>query len=86
MAYREWGIIDYVCDNTYDFIAITETWLKSKDDAIRAELCPAGYKFVDDSFTRFGGGGIGFLYKDTFGVHKIKSGKKESFECMDLSH
>ena len=56
--------IDYVCDNTYDFIAITETWLKSKDDAVRAELCPAGYKFINYSRTRFGGGGIGFLYKD----------------------
>lgn len=38
--------IDYVCDYKYDLVAITETWLQ-QHDAIRLELCPPGYKFID---------------------------------------
>ena len=34
--------VDYVCGQAFDLVAITETWLKTIDDAIRVELCPAG--------------------------------------------
>ena len=37
---------------------------KNVDDAIRVELCPAGYKLTDYPRTRRCGGGIGLLYKD----------------------
>lgn len=37
-------IFDYVCECKVDLVAVTETWLGCNDDAVRAELCPEGYK------------------------------------------
>ena len=39
-------IFDYVCDCKADLVAIAETWLGDHDAAVRAELCPDGYKFL----------------------------------------
>ena len=55
-------------DHRYDLVAVTETCLRTVDDAIRAELCPAGYKLIDYPRTGRGGGGIGLLYKDSLRV------------------
>ena len=40
------AIFDYICVCKADVIAVTETWLNSHDDAVRAELCPDGYKLA----------------------------------------
>ena len=55
----------YVCERKYDLVAITETWLQPHDDALRTELCPPGYKFIDFPRQERIGGGIGLLYKDS---------------------
>lgn len=39
--------VDYVCENKFDLVTVTETWLEAIDDSIRAQLCPTGYKFMD---------------------------------------
>ena len=69
---------------TTDLVAITETWLRDIDDAIRVELCPDGYKFVDFPRVRCGGGGIGLLYKNNLRVTTIRSGEEDSFEYSEL--
>ena len=37
-------VFDYACDCKADLF--TESWLREGDDAMRAELCPDGYKFM----------------------------------------
>ena len=76
--------VDYVCGQAFDLVAITETWLKTIDDAIRVELCPAGYKLVDYPRTRRCGGGIGLLYKNSLRVTEVRNSEKESFEYCEL--
>ena len=49
--YKTAVFADFVCENKYDLVAITETSIKSKDVTIRVELCPVGYKFVDHPTT-----------------------------------
>ena len=44
-------IFDYICERKIDLCALTETWLRSDDDATRAEICPTGYKFLDQPRT-----------------------------------
>ena len=77
-------LVDYVYENKFDLVAITETWLRDIDDAIRVELCPDGYKFVDFPRVRCGGGGIGLLYKNNLRVTTIRSGEEDSFEYSEL--
>ena len=57
---------------------------KNVDDAIRVELCPAGYKLIEYPRTRRCGGGIGLLYKDSLRVTKVRNGEEESFEYCEL--
>ena len=56
--------VDYICENKYDLVTITETWLQKRDDAVRVELCPTGYKLIDHPRSGRGGGGIGLLFRD----------------------
>jgi hypothetical protein len=53
---------DYLCEKKIDLCALTETWLLSDDDAVRAECIPSGYKINFDQIrSRRGGGGIALL-------------------------
>ena len=36
----------FVTDSKADLFTFTESWLREGDDAVRAELCPDGYKFM----------------------------------------
>ena len=38
--------VDYICENKYDLVAITETWLQKRDNAVRGELRPIGYQLI----------------------------------------
>ena len=53
------ALFDHICDCKADLVAITETWLTTDDAAVRAELCPVGYKISDCPRTGRGGGGVG---------------------------
>ena len=59
---------DFAVDNNVDFMAITETWLKSdaNNNNIIGELCPTGYKFLHQPRETGRGGGVGLLLKDVF--------------------
>ena len=73
-------LFDYICDCKADFFAITETWLTTDDAAVRAELCPVGYKISDRPRTGRRGGGVALIYRDSLSVRRIDAGGKESFE------
>ena len=49
-------------------VAITKTWLTSDDAAVRAELCPVGYKISDRPRTGRRGGEVGLIYYDLLSV------------------
>lgn len=76
--------VDYVCKHKYDLVAITETWLQPHVDALRTELCPPGYKFIDFPRQERIGGGIGLLYKDSLRVSKTREGMQESLEFCEF--
>ena len=40
-------VVEHVLSNKIDMCAVTETWLKPADDAIRQECQPVGYSFTD---------------------------------------
>ena len=47
---------DYLCEKKIDLRALTETWLSSDDDAVRAECIPNGCKILDQIRSQRGGG------------------------------
>ena len=75
--------VDYVCENKFDLLAVTETWLKATDDSIRAQLCPTGYKFLDKPRKNCRGCGTALLYRDSIKTSMTNSGQKESFEFSE---
>lgn len=40
-------LVDYVNDENFDIVALTETWLTNDDLAVRSLSSPVGYKFLD---------------------------------------
>ena len=76
-------LFDYICDCKADLVAITETWLTTDDAAVRAELCPVGYKISDRPRTGRRGGGVALIYRDSLSVRRIDAGGKESFEYSE---
>ena len=73
----------YICDCKADLVVITETWLTIDDDAVRAELCPVGYKISDCPRTGRRGGGVDLIYRESLPVRWIDAGVKESFEYSE---
>ncbi len=76
-------IMEYICDTKVDIIAITETWFTLNDDVVRAELCPIGYRLLDQPCTGRCGGGTALLFRDSFSTFKNSAGEIESFEYLD---
>ena len=76
-------LFDDICDCKADLVAITETWLTTDDAAVRAELCPVGYKISDRPLTGRRGGRVALIYRDLLPVRRIDAGKKESFEYSE---
>ena len=76
-------LFDYICDCKADLVAITETWLTIDDDAVRAELCPVGYKISDCPRTGRRVGGVGLIYRESLSVRCIDVGGKESFKYSE---
>ncbi|KXJ06763.1 hypothetical protein AC249_AIPGENE9319 [Exaiptasia diaphana] len=74
---------DYVVYNKFDFVAVTETWLKPIDDSIRSQLCPPGFKLYDRPREGKRGGGTALLHRDSLNISKGNYGQKESFEFSE---
>ena len=75
-------ICDYVVENQFDCVGITETWLSSEDaDNVTtlSSLIPRNYKMAH--FPRQGstGGGVAFMHKEHYKVKVDKSYKTSSF-------
>ena len=62
------AFFDYIRECKADLVAVTETWLRCCDDAIRAELCLDGYKLLDHVRDCRHGGGTALLFRDSLTV------------------
>ncbi|XP_068735435.1 uncharacterized protein [Montipora capricornis] len=76
-------IFDYVCDCKADLVAITEIWLGDHDAAVRAVLCPDGYKLLDQGRDGRRGGGTALIFRDSLAIKKVDTGAKVSFEFSE---
>ena len=76
-------IHDHVCKRRVDVLAITKTWLKSTDDAIRSELCPDGYRMLDCTCTERTGGGTALLFRDSITVKNVGGGVRVSLGFLN---
>ena len=77
-------VVEHVLSNKIDICAVTETWLKTADDAIRQECQPVGYSFTDDP-RQSGrvGGGTDLLCRPNLILSLVRSGENKSFELSE---
>ena len=73
---------DFVYDLDLDLVCLTETWLAENDFSSIGNLCPPGYKFLNQPRVRGKGGGIALLYKSHLKVSKVDLKLFDSFECL----
>ena len=73
------AIKDYVVENDFDILAVTETWLRSDPNlnvGTIGDLTPKGYSFHHTARIENRGGGVGLLYKNSL---KIRAEPVEYF-------
>ena len=75
---------DSICDNQFDLVALTETWLTASDLAIKNECTPTGYKLIDSPRFSRSGEGIALVYRSTLSVIEVIAGEKSSFEYAEF--
>ncbi len=79
---------DYVLEQDVDVLLLTETWMKSTDHPVVAELTPVGYSFINvpRDYSEERGGGIGIVYKSglefSLSPHDFKP---ETFEYASIT-
>ena len=73
-------VVEHVLSNKIDICAVTETWLKPADDAIRQECQPVGYSFTD--YPRQSGG-TGLLCRSNLTPSLVRLGENKSFEFSE---
>ena len=78
-------IFDYICETKMDLLVITEHWLTDRDSAVKSELCPDGYKILEDYRMDRRGGGTGVIYRQSLDLRKVDSGisGKNSYEFSE---
>ena len=72
-------------DEDIDVCCITETWLKSTDQAVLADIKFRGYEIVNSPRpTNKRGGGIAFMCKNNYKFAEIKTTKYVYFELQEV--
>ena len=76
---------EFICDNSFDFVFLTETWAYADESDLTfiMQAIPPNYKFIqyprqDNS----GHGGVGVIFKDSYSVTRCESFEFKSFEHM----
>jgi exonuclease III len=62
------AICEYTKETNADLVAITESWIKAGNTAVKKEMCPSGYKFEGNSRKSRTGGGVGLIHRESFVV------------------
>ena len=77
-------ICDYIVENNFDFIAVTETWLaKSDEQDIIRSVTPAGYSFYNNPRAKGRGGGTGLIIKSNIKIKPVAPSKFQTFELQE---
>ena len=72
-------VVEHVLSNKIDICAVTETWLKPADDAIKQECQPVGYSFTV-------GCGTGLLCRSNLTPSMVRSGEKKIIWVLWMAH
>ena len=76
---------EFVTDNDFDIIALTETWLKSDDDFFLNDMCPENYSVKHiPRITNTWGGGVAIVYKSCLNIKITEQFKYNSFEHIEV--
>ncbi len=78
---------DFILDNKFDCVALTETWLSSEDSSNNitlSALIPSTYKIFHVPRLDAKGGGVAFIYRDHYKVKMDSSFSAASFESMTV--
>ena len=57
-----------ISNNSIDFCALTETWIREDDTITPLEICPLGYKSISIPRQNRQGGGVAIVYRNTLSL------------------
>ena len=77
-------LADYILQQDIDICSLVETWLKPSDTVVMGILTPPGYKLHTCHQLSRSGGGVAVLHKEGFKSSHISSGKKQSYEFIEM--
>lgn len=79
-------VYDFLVENNVDCAALTETWLTGddRDNAIKSQLVPAGYKLLHVPRAGSRGGGVAVISKEQYGIKLDTAFQATSFETMSV--
>jgi hypothetical protein len=79
-------VYDYLVENNVDCAALTETWLTGddRDDAVKSQLLPPGYKFLHVPRSGSRGGGVAVVSKEQYSIKLDTPFQATSFETMSV--
>ena len=77
------SFVDYIYDNHFEILAITETWFSDKHAAVKAECTPQGYKPYDVHRSGRNGGGTALITCSNIIVRKVVAPTWCSFELSE---
>ena len=77
------SLCEYVKDHELDIFCITETWLKSDNQSVVAEITPPGYTLQHIPRPMRRGGGVGIMIKDSIKTVASECQVFKSFEYIE---
>lgn len=78
-------ICEHVVSSNTDVCLFTETWLKTNDSVVRAELKPSGYGLKDcPRPSKRAGGGVGAMFKTSIKCKVVDNAELSSFEYSHM--
>ena len=77
------SLVDYIYDNEFDILAITETWFSDKDAAVKAECTPDGFKLYGVHRSGRNGGGTALITRSNIIVKQVAAPTWCSFELSE---
>ena len=78
---------DFITENDFDCVAVTETWLSSteaENNQTLGSLIPSTYKFLHIPRNDGRGGGVAFMYKNHYKARLDNGFTAKSFESMSV--
>ena len=73
---------DTITERGLDLLILTETWIKKSEGdygTLVNQLCPQNYRYIDKTWTKKGGGGIGIVYRQNLKLVEL------NISCNTLS-